>query len=212
MKHLIIIGARGWGRECYWAAQNTANYKSTYDIKGFLDSDPHVLDDLIGNFPPILGTVEDYEIQDDDVFFCAMGDPVWRKHYAGIIEEKGGKFISIISILAIINENTIIRPGCFIGANTIVSDNVLIDKHAMIHGFCTIGHDSHISEYASIESYVFLGGHTNVGTQSVIHPKAMLVANKSIGNKVIVGAASVVMRNIKDGLHVHGNPAVKIEC
>ena len=39
----------------------------------------------------------------------------------------------------------------------------------------------------------------------------MLIAHKSIGNEVIVGAASVVMRNIKDGLHVHGNPAVKID-
>lgn len=212
MKHLIIIGARGWGRECYWAAQHTAEYNIQYDIRGFLDSNNHALDNLIGDYPPILGNVEDYVIQEDDVFFCAMGDPKWRKHYAEIIEKKGGNFISIISILAIINENTIIRPGCIIGANTIVSDNVIIDKHAMIHGFCTIGHDSHISEYASIESYVFLGGHSDVGALSVMHPKSMLVANKSVGNEVIVGAASVVMRNIKDGLHIHGNPAVKIEC
>ena len=38
-----------------------------------------------------------------------------------------------------------------------------------------------------------------------------IIAHKSIGNEVIVGAGSVVMRNIKDGLHVHGNPAVKID-
>ena len=86
-----------------------------------------------------------------------------------------------------------------------------IEKHALIHGFCTIGHDCHIDEYASIFSYVFLGGCSNIGKMAIMHPKSMLIAHKSIGNEVIVGAGSVVMRNIKDGLHVHGNPAVKID-
>ena len=211
MKHLIIIGARGWGRECYWAAQHTLGYKKEYDIKGFLDSDSHALENLIGDYPPILDSVEDYKIEHDDVFFCAMGDPQWRKHYADIIEHKGGEFISIISELAIVNENTIISPGCIIGACSIVSDNVTLEKHTMIHGYCNIGHDCHIGAFASIESYVFLGGHCNVGEMSVMHPKSMLIANKSIGNKVVVGAASVVMRNIKDEWHVHGNPAIRME-
>ena len=211
MKHLIIIGARGWGRECYWTAQNTSGYGKTYDIKGFLDSDSHALDGLNGTYPPILGSVEEYSIKPDDVFFCAMGDPKWRKHYAELIETKGGNFISLISPLAIINENVTIQPGCCIGACTIVSDNVCIEKHALIHGFCTIGHDCHIDEYASIFSYVFLGGCSNIGKMAIMHPKSMLIAHKSIGNEVIVGAGSVVMRNIKNGLHVHGNPAVKID-
>ena len=54
-------------------------------------------------------------------------------------------------------------------------------------------------------------GDKNVGEMSVMHPKSMLIANKSIGNKVVVGAASVVMRNIKDEWHVHGNPAIRME-
>lgn len=211
MKHLIIIGARGWGRECYWTAQHTAEYGKLYNIKGFLDNDSHALEGLKGTYPPILGSVEKYQIEPDDVFFCALGDPKWRKHYAELIESKGGEFISLISPSAIINKNVTIQPGCCIGACTIVSDNVCIEKHALIHGFCTIGHDCHLDEYASIFSYVFLGGCSNIGKMAIMHPKSMLIAHKSIGNEVIVGAGSVVMRNIKDGLHVHGNPAVKID-
>ncbi len=211
MKHLIIIGARGWGRECLWTAQNAKGYKTHYDIKGFLDSNHHALDGLKGTFPPILGAVEDYLPQPDDVFFCAMGDPKWRKHYAEIIENKGGVFMSLISPLAILNENTTIEPGCSIGANAIISDNVTIKKHTLIHGFCTIGHDCYLDEYSSLFSYVFLGGNSYIGKMSVMQPKSMIIPNKNIGDNVIVGAGSVVMRNIKDGLHVHGNPAVRID-
>lgn len=211
MKHLIIIGARGWGRECYWTAQYTTDYGKKYDIKGFLDSDDHALDGLKGTYPPILGSVEDYNIESDDVFFCALGDPKWRRHYAEIIENKGGEFISLISPLAIISPNATILPGCSIGAHIIISDNVTIGKHVMIHSFCSLGHDCTIEDYASLESYVFLGGYAHVGKMSVMHPKSMIVAHKGIGDNVIVGAAGVVMRNIKDGLHVHGNPAVKID-
>ena len=212
MKHLLIIGARGFGRECLWMALHTREYNNKiYDIKGFLDSNSHALDNLKGDFPPILGSVEEYKIQPDDVFFCAMGDPQWRKHYADMIEARGGKFISLISPLAIISPNATILPGCSIGSNIIISDNVTIGRHVMIHSFCSLGHDCHVDDYASLESYVFVAGYASVGKMSVMHPKSMLIAHKSIGDNVIVGAASVVMRNIKDGLHVHGNPAVKFE-
>ena len=212
MKHLLIIGARGWGREVYWLAQNTFAYQGgAYDIKGFLDDKSDALDGLVGEFPPIIGPVETYRIQEDDVFFCALGNPVYRKKYAEIIEAKGGKFISLIDPFAIINPNAIIAPGSSVGAFAIVSDNVHIGKHTMIHSFCTLGHDARVCDYASLEAYVFLGGHSVVGEMSVMHTKSSIIPGKKIGSGVEVGMNSAVMRNIADGLHVLGTPAKKIE-
>ena len=55
MKHLLIVGARGWGREVYASAvQSKAFRNGEYDIKGFLDSKADALSDLQGNFPPII--------------------------------------------------------------------------------------------------------------------------------------------------------------
>ncbi len=212
MKHLLIIGARGWGREIYWTAQNTYAYqRGAYDIKGFLDDKSEALDGLVGNFPPIIGPVETYQIQQDDVFFCAMGNPVYRRKYAEIIEAKGGNFISLIDPFAIISPNAIIAPGTSIGAFAIISDNVKIGKHAMIHSFCTLGHDSQVCDYASLEAYVFLGGHSVVGEMSVMHTKSSVIPYKKVGRNVEVGINSAVMRNINDGMHVLGTPAKKIE-
>ena len=42
MKHLLIVGARGWGREVYAAAIKTSAYlDGEYTIKVFLNSKSH---------------------------------------------------------------------------------------------------------------------------------------------------------------------------
>ena len=212
MKHLIIVGARGWGREVYAAAKGTKAYQSgEYDIKGFLDSKVDALEGLKGDFPPILSTPEAYEIQPNDVFFIAMGEPKWRKYYAELMEAKGAKFMSIICEASYVNPTAIIGEGSFVAGWSVISDNVQLGKHTIVHVFSDLGHDVKVGDYSSIESYVFLGGYAEVGQESVMHVRSTLIAHKKIGNNVHVGSSSVVMRNVKDGLHMFGNPAQKID-
>lgn len=211
MKHLLIIGARGWGREVYATFINSRMYEQgDYKVKGFLDDNSHALVGLKGEWPPIIGSVEEYEIQPDDVFFCAMGDAHWRKHYAEIISSKGGHFINIIDRLAWISPSAILGEGIYIGPLTMISANVSIGNHAMIQAYSNIGHDVTIGNYASLESYVFMGGYSSLGELSTMHTKSSIIPHKSVGKGCVVGFGSVVMRHIKDGLHVFGNPASKI--
>ena len=212
MKHLIIVGARGWGREVYAAAIGTQAYRDgEFDVKGFLDSKADAFEGLKGNYPPIICAPEDYEIQPDDVFFVAMGEPKWRKHYAEIMEKKGATFITIIEDAAYVIPNAQIGVGCFIPRWSTISDNVHIGNHVMIHGFTTLSHDVCIDDYASIESYTFLGGGASVGKEAVLHVRSHVLPRKRIGDRSAVGASSVVIRNVPDDMHVAGNPAKKIE-
>lgn len=210
MKNLIIVGARGWGREVYAEAIKMRGYQQDFEVIGFLDSKADALEGLKGEYPPILGSPEDYIIQSNDVFFIAMGEPKWRRHYAEIIENKGGKFMSIISSVAFVNETAIIGDGSFISGWSCVSDNVVIGKHVVIHVFSDIGHDACIGDYSTIEAYSFLGGYAKMGKGSVMHVRSTLIRKKCIGNAVDVGANSVVIRNVPDNTHVFGNPAKKI--
>lgn len=207
MKNLLIIGARGWGREVLWAFQSG----SDISIKGFLDDDTHALDGLRGDFPPIISSVEEYEVQPDDVFFCALGSPEYRNKYVNIIECKGGHFVSFISPQAKISPNAVIGEGSFIGPLSVISDNVNIGRHVMVHGMVTLGHDVKIGDFVSIEAYCFLGGYAEVGDFSSIHVRSTILRHKKIGVCVSVGAASVVIRNVKDNFHVFGNPAKRID-
>ena len=209
MKHLIILGARGWGREVYAGAKETQAYRDgEFDIKGFLDSKA---DALNGNYPPIICAPEDYEIQPDDVFFVAMGEPQWRKHYAELMEQKGAEFMTIIVDGSSVNNTSTIGPGSYISKWTKVSDNAVLGKHVMVHSFSSIGHDVNVGDYASIESQCFLGGYAKVGDESILHVRTHIAPHKSIGNRVIVGGSSVVIRNFGDDVHLFGNPAKKME-
>lgn len=208
MKNLLIIGARGWGREVFWSFQE--NSSEEYIIKGFLDDNKQALDGVLGIFPPILSSVEEYTPLEDDVFFCALGDPFYRKKYIEIIANKGGRFVTFISPKAIVSPNVEIGEGVFIGANTVISENVTIGNYSMIHGFCTLGHDVQIGDNVSIEAYCFFGGYSSVGDNSIIHVRSTVIAHKKVGTNTSVGACSLVIRNVKDGTHVFGYPATRI--
>lgn len=215
MKHLIIIGARGFGREVFDAVHRLSSYKEgALDIKGFLDDKDDALDGLrcaFGAYPMILGTVEQYEPQVDDVFFCALGDAYWRRIYAQKMLDKGGKFVSIIAPSASISGAAKIGDGCFIGNWSTISNNVDIGDFTVVHPFCDFGHDSKIGMYCTVEAYTFLGGYAYVGDGSTVHVRSSIIPHKKIGKNVVVGTGSVVMRNFGDDLHLFGNPAKRIE-
>ena len=80
MKHLLIVGARGWGREVYDIARACIQAGEQLEVKGFLDDKADALESY-NNYPPILGPVESYKVQKDDVFVCALGDVNYKKVY-----------------------------------------------------------------------------------------------------------------------------------
>lgn len=212
MKHLLIIGARGWGREVYAEAIRTEAFENKeFIVKGFLDSKADAFDGLEGTYPPIICAPEDYHIEPNDVFFVAMGDPKWREYYVDMIKSKGGKFISIVSKGAFVNETAKIGEGSFIAGWSSISDNVVLGNHTVIHVFCDLGHDAKVGDFGTIEAYSFLGGYSEVGKSSILHVRSTLIRKKKIGSHVEVGSNSVVIRNVKDNQHVFGNPAVRID-
>lgn len=206
MKHLLIIGARGFGREVFNLAIESVGFGIEFDIKGFLDDNGHLLDELSG-YPPILDSVEHYCIEKDDIFVCALGDVFAREHYASIISSKGGEFINLIHRNARIGKNSVIGSGCIIFHSTSVSCDICIGDFCTLHPFTTVGHDSRIGNYTEFEPGVKIGGFASIGDFVTIHPNGVVIPHKRLSDKVIVGAGSVVIKNVKEGVTVIGNPA-----
>jgi sugar O-acyltransferase (sialic acid O-acetyltransferase NeuD family) len=206
MKHLVIIGARGWGREVYTQAKFSVGYLEEYDIKGFLDDKTDALDGMDG-YPPILGSVEDYEIQDDDVFVCALGDNDWRKYYAEIILKKGGLFINLIHKLAYVGQNTKLGKGCVIGHAVSISCDITIGHFVNFQRLVDIGHDAHIGSYCSLGCKSFIGGGASIDDGTIVQTGAIILPHIKVGKNCTVGAGAVVIKKVKDGDTVYGNPA-----
>lgn len=209
MKHLIIIGARGFGREVYNWTMDCIKAGLDLQIKGFLDDKTDALDGF-DNYPRILSSVEDYEVQQDDVFLCALGDVSYRRHYTELIVEKGGRFITIIHPTASMSQNVKIGEGCIIGRYVAVSCDITIGNYVSISAQSVIGHDVVIGDYCNVGAICILAGGVELEESVTLYPHTNVIPHKKVGKGATIGAGSVVLRNVKEGTTVFGNPAKKI--
>lgn len=210
MKKLLIIGARGFGREIYNLYLTC--FKAgiiDYQIKGFLDDKTDALNDY-KNYPPILSSVEDYEVQEDDVFICALGDVNYKKKYVEIIQNKGGEFISLIHPLAEIGQNSKIGKGCIIRSSASISCDVMVGDFVTIMAYCVLGHDVKVADWSHIGAHCFMGGYSILEEMVTLHPCSKILPHKIVKKGSCVGAGSVVLRNVKEHTTVFGMPAKKV--
>jgi sugar O-acyltransferase (sialic acid O-acetyltransferase NeuD family) len=210
MKNLIIIGARGYGREVYNLALQCEGYQKDYEIKGFLDDKTDALTGF-ENYPEIIDSVEDYIIQENDVFCCALGSVKWKKHYVELIESKGGTFINLIHPTVIIHSNVKLGIGLIAFMYSNISNDCTLEDYVTVQGFVAIGHDSKIGKWSHINAYSFTGGYAIVEKEVTLNTRSTILPNIIVRKGATVGAASLVIRNVKENTTVFGVPAKKIE-
>lgn len=206
MKNLLIVGARGFGREVYSLAKQCHGYKKDFIIKGFLDDDQSALEGF-ENYPPIICSVEDYQVEESDLFIIALGAVAYKKKYSELVIQKGGAFISLVHPTSIINDNVIIGEGVIIGQYSTISNNVVIGNHVTVQNFSAFGHDVKTGDYCSFGAFTFLGGFVEIEELVTLHPRSSVLPHKKVKRGAIVGAGSVVIRNVLENVTVHGNPA-----
>lgn len=209
MKNLLIIGARGWGREVYDIATACIQHGAGFTVKGFLDDKSDVLKGY-KDYPPIIGPVESYEIQKDDVFICALGDVTYKKHYVKLILDKGGEFQSLVHPTAVLGNNARIGTGCILGAFANVSSDTVLGDYVTFSIKAGMGHDSTIGDYSHIGGMCCISGFVTVGEGVTMHPGSIIVPHRKIGDNAVIGTGSVVLANVKAGTTVFGNPAKKM--
>lgn len=207
MKQLLIIGARGYGREICDFASECKGYGSEFVVKGYLDDKSDALDNYPGN-PPIIDSVENYQPKENDVFICALGEVKYKKKYCEMVLAKGGKFISLISKKAFISDkNTKIGVGCIICPDSRIHCDVTIGDFVTLQPYAVLGHDVKIGDWCHINDYADCGGGTQIGNEVTIHTHSFILPKFKVGDGATIGAGSIVIGNVKEGMIVFGNPA-----
>lgn len=209
MKNLLIIGARGFGREVFATATESAGYKEEFIVKGFLDDHKGALDGLSG-YPPIIDSVENYQPCSEDLFITALGDVQAKKKYSNIILDKGGEFYSLIHKDVFIRSTSSIGKGCLIMRNAAISCNVKVGDYVSLMANSIIGHDVTIGNGSHLGPFVFMGGRSETEAGAQLHARATILPDIHIGKNAVIGAGSVVMKNVEEYTTVFGNPAKKI--
>lgn len=209
MKNLIIIGAGGMGRTIYDMACENAGYNKDFVIKGFIDDNLKALDGF-ENYPPVVGTIADYQVQVNDIFVCSIGGESRRPCMESIIA-RGGEFLTMIHPSSRIGTNVHIGEGCYVGAYTIIAADAFVDDYNFIQSHTIIGHDVKMGKWNRIDSNVFVVGGVVIGEGCMIHTRAMLNHEVVVGDGAHVGACSMVINKVEPGTTVFGVPARRIK-
>ena len=209
MKQLIIIGAGGMGRTLFSNALEGIGYGEKYLIKGFIDDNLNALDGF-PNYPPIIGTINNYFPQNNDVFISSIGGIARRPCIEEIIK-RGGEFMELIHKTARIYNNAKLGKGNFIGAYSVIGNDAVVGDYNMIQAYTVIGHDAHIGNWNRIDTHVTCVGGIIVEDEVNIHTSAVISHGVTVGSGAHVGALSFVIRKVKSGTTVMGNPAKKID-
>ena len=210
MRHLLIVGAGGFGREMYGAARESVGFGTEFDIKGFLDARTDALDGFAG-YPPILGDPSAYEPQPDDVFVTALGSIAARRRCAEMLEARGGVFIAVVHRSASLGPNVTVGAGTFIAHNVVLTADVTVGRHACVFHCTSIGHDTVLGDYSHVYAQCAIGGAVRIGAGAAVYPGSQVVPRRTLGAGSVVGIGSVVMLNVAPGQTVYGNPARPVE-
>ncbi len=208
MKHLIIIGAGGMGRTMYDMARESIGYGTTYDIRGFIDDNTTALDNF-DNYPPLIAPIHGYQPKEDELFICSIGGTSRQKCMEEILN-RGGKFLTMIHHTARIGTNVEIGEGTIVGAFTTIGADAKVGKYNLIQSYTVVGHDSIIGNWNRIDTHVTLVGGTIVQDGTDIHTSAMISHNVTVESHSRVAACSFVIRRVKEGTTVMGNPAKRL--
>ncbi len=208
MKGLIIIAAGGMGRTFYDIARESIGYGIEFTIKGFIDDNLQALDGFKG-YPPILGKISEYHPQEGDVFACSIGGASRKKCIEEIIG-RGGEFQTLIHKTARIGTNVKIGKGNLVAAFTSIGADAIVGDYNMIQSYTVIGHDVRIGNWNRIDTHVTCVGGTVVGNEADIYTSSVLNHGVVVEDGAHVGACSFVIRRVKAGTTVMGNPARKL--
>lgn len=210
MKHLIIIGAGGMGRDVYWSAKSCVGYCEDFDIKGFIDDDLSSQDGF-EDYPPLLGTIDGYQIEEDDVFTCSIGNAKTKSVICEKLKSRGGKFYTLINKTAVVHEHTILAEGCYVGEYALIGTEATIGENCLIQAYSIIGHDCKIGNYVRIDTHSVVIGGVEIRNRATVHTAAVVSHKVVVGEDATIAACSFVIKNVKEGSTVMGNPAKRLE-
>lgn len=208
MKNLLILGAGGMGKTIYSIAKGSLGYGKDFRIKGFLDIRNDDWNTEI--YPPIIGSEDEYEIQENDVFVCSVGDVFLKKRICEKMKARGAVFFSLIHKNAVIRDNVKIGDGTIVADFAIVGNDAIIGENVLVLVYANIAHDCVVGDYCRIDAHSMLIGGVKIGNSVTVHTASVLSHKVTVGDNSKVGAMSLVLTKVKENTTVWGIPAKKI--
>ena len=210
MKDLYIVGAGGCGREVLQIINDIHRIKGPcWNIKGFLDDTENPLGGKDCDYG-VVGTIEGYVPKENEVLVMAIASPQAKQKLVPMLLERGAVFETVIHPSADLGNYNVIGKGAVIYSGFGMTVNVRIGDYVTLLS-CGLGHDVQIGDFSTISSWCNLMGGVQVGNGVFMGGNCAVAPHAVIGDGAYVGVGSIVLRKVKAGTRVFGNPAREMD-
>jgi len=207
MQDIIIVGAGSFGTEVLQCIKRINRVENRWNIKGFINDVPDSLVGIECDYE-IIGTIRDWIPNPSEFFALGISDPRGKEKVVALLKERGAKFAQIISPDTRIGDYVKIGEGCVITGYTIGSNAILGDFTSIMGSM--IGERSVIGDFSTTTGYVNVARAT-LGKRVFVGSHSVIMNDRVIGDDAFICVGSIVIRNVKAGTKVFGNPARRVD-
>lgn len=210
MKDLYIVGAGGCGREVLNIIKDIhAVQGQQWNVVGFLDDTESPLAGKECDFG-VVGTIVDFVPKENDVLVMGIANPQAKEKLVAMLKSRGAVFQSIIHPYANLGRFCTVGEGAVIYGGFGMTVNVHIGDYCTLLT-CGLGHDVTVGSYSTISSWCNIMGRVHIGERVFMGGNCAAAPDAIIENDAYVGVGSVILRKVKAGKRVFGNPAREMD-
>lgn len=197
MKKVVIVGARGFGKEVVGYIEEHGSYHIVCAL------DEQDSDSFLG-----------YEVVHPQRYSYSCKDAIFAIGYPEYKQKILDKFLPLSLIWktfahpsSIISRHATLDTGVVVAPFSLVAGNAHVGSHVLINAFCAVAHDCFIGDRSSLMPYACVNGAVSVGQECLIATGAKILPGVTIGDRCRISAGAVVTRDVPADSLVFGNPA-----
>lgn len=203
---MLIVGAKGLAKEVVEIIHKTDSFERVVfydDLKENTETKFLKLFQIVKS----IGELK-LELEQDNRFTLAIGNPLVRKRYYELLIANNGVFTSLIHPHTYIGSLDVkLCEGCIVMHNVTIANGSRIGKGVILYNNVQITHDCKVGDFSILAPGATLLGGARIGANTQIGANATILPNVRVGYNVIVGAGAVVVSDILDNTIVAGVPA-----
>lgn len=203
---LVIVGAGGFGREMVAWSRQSVQYQRDWVLKGLIDDNPNALAGKNCALP-ILGSIRDYQPQEDEIFICALGVPAVKRKCTELLLDRGARFTQVIHQTAVLGDNVDLGEGVVMCPFSIASANNRLGRGVTLNLHASVDHDVNVDDWSQLSCHCDLTAAVQIGKEVFLGSSVAVIPGVRVGDGAYVGAGAVVVRDVPPGAKVFGVPA-----
>ncbi len=177
-----------------------------YSLQGFI-VESNTEECVRRELSPCLGEIDQWIPKEGEVFAIGIVEPHIKKEVVEKMKAKGAVFETLRAPWVLAHKDFQFPEGSIIAAQSVM-DSARIGKYVILF-HAMIGFDALVEEYSSIMAYANITT-AHIGKRVLFYDNAVVIS-KTINDDAIVYPNSVVIKEVKEGTVVAGNPAKRIK-